>query len=288
MTTVPDIQRKKFTKFIIELVEEITSDVFDKLKYALRYVIPKATMEKMRNPLDLFKELEKRDIVGPENLDRLREFLEMIQGQDLVLMLDNFASCNISQSATAAIAKQPLKNYLIMDGYYLHIKGGQHYNNESAGEYVELTSGSSYALVIKNIHFHRCRCTIKIDGHVLFPGSIINPRQSVTIEGLCQRNGKFKFFSIDHAPKGSGINKWKSENGLVEVTFTPERNDMTIVCRVSNENFKILTCSNETTDVGLRKMILSVFHFDETMTFFVQFGCKPIGERNLKLTAYGI
>ena len=290
MATIPglDIQRRKYTKFIIDLVNEITSDVFDRLKYALRYDIPKAIMEKLLKPLDLFKELEKCGIVRPDNLDRLREFLEMINEQELVLMLDNFTrSRGISQSTTA-IAKQPLKNFLIMDQCYLQVKGAQHYNDEALGEYVELTSGSSYALVIKNIHFHRCRCAIKIDGHVVFPGAIINPRQSITIEHPCQRNGKFTFFSIDHAPAGSGINKWKSENGLVEATFTPERADMTILCRVSNEEYKTLTCSNETTDIGLRRMILSVFHFDETMAVSVHFGCKPIGQRNLKLTAYGM
>jgi hypothetical protein len=288
--TGSDVQTKKYTKFIIALVDEITSDIFDKLKYALHYVIPSATMEKLLNPLDLFKELEKRHIVGPENLDELRDYLEMIQEQDLMFMLDNFAcSCGISRSK--ATAKKPLKNYLIMNHYYLKIKGGQHYSSESVGEYVELTSGNSYALVVKNPLFHRCRCTIKIDGHVVFPGYIINPRQSVTIERPCQRNGKFRFFSLEHAPSGSGINKWKSENGLVEVTFTPERADMTVVCRVSNENCSRclpLTCSNQTTDVGLLKMILSAFHFLEAMAFSVHFGCKPIGHRNIKLTEYGI
>ena len=290
MATIPglDIQRRKYTKFILNLVNEITSDVFDKLKYALRYDIPKAIMEKLQKPLDLFKELEKCGIVRHDNLDRLRELLEMINEQELVSMLDNFTgSRNISQSTTA-MAKQLLKNYLMMDGYYVHVKGAQHYTSEAVGEYVELSNGNSYALVIKNIHFNRCRCMIKIDGHIVFPGAIINPRQSITIEHPCQRNGKFTFFSIDHAPAGSGINKWKSENGLVEATFTPEKADMTILCRVSNEDYKTLTCSNETTDIGLRKMILSVFHFDEMMAVSVHFGCKPIGRRNLKLTAYGM
>ena len=102
--TGSDVQTKKYTKFIIALVDEITSDIFDKLKYALHHVIPSAIMEKLRNPLDLFKELEKRHIVGPENLDELRnlrDYLEMIQEQDLMFMLDNFAcSCGISQSRT--------------------------------------------------------------------------------------------------------------------------------------------------------------------------------------------
>ena len=290
MATVPglDIQRRKYTKFILELVNEITTDIFDKLKYALRYDIPKATMEKLRKPLDLFKELEKSGIVGPDDFDRLRDFLEMINEQQLVSMLDSFARSRGISPSTTAIAKQPLKNYLMMDGYYLHVKGAQHYNNEAVGEYVELTNGSSYALVIKNIHFHRCRCTIKIDGHIVFPGAVINPRQSITIEHPWQRDGQFKFYSIEHAPTGSGINKWKSENGLVEATFTPERADMIIACRVSNGDFRTLTCSSETTDVALREMILSVFHFDETMAVSVHFRCKPIGQRNIKLTAYGI
>jgi hypothetical protein len=287
-----DIQNKKYTKFVIALVDEITGDIFDKLKYALRCVIPSATMERLRKPLDLFKELEKREIVGPGNLNRLRELLEIVKEPDLVSMLENFTS-SFGISPSKAIARPKFKNCLMMNSYSLSVKGGQHYSNESVGEYVELASGSSYALVIENVTLSRCRCTIKIDGHVVFPGSIINPWQIVTIERPHQRNGTFKFVALDHAPPGSGINKWKPENGLVEATFTPERADMTIFCHESSICCGIFRCSNETTDVGLRNMIKSylvyvLMNFDEVMAFSLHFGCKPIGQRNIKLTEYGI
>ena len=289
MSSTARVQKKEYTRFILKLVNEITSSIFEKLKYALRDEIPSATMEKLKTPLNLFKELEKRELVGPENLEKLRELLEMCQERDLVSMLDVFdGSCGVS--ASKAVAKLPIKNYLKMDGYYLQIKGGQHFNKEFVGEYVEVKSGGSYALVVKNLNLNRCRCTIKIDGHVVCPGSIINPRQSVTIERPYQRNGKFKFFAVEHTPPGSGVNKWRSDNGLVEVTFTPERPDMNIDC-CAGDGFwqKIsLPCSNQTTDVGLRKMISSAFHFDEATTFSVHFGFKPIGQRNIKLTEYGM
>ena len=289
MSSVARIKKKEYTKFVLKLVNEITNSIFEKLKYALRDDIPSATMEKLQTPLNLFKELEKREIVGPENLGRLRELLEMSQEHDLVTMLDIFdGSCEVASSK--AVAKPAIKNYLKMDGYYLQIKGGQHYNNESVGEYVEVPSGSGYALVIKNLNLNRCLYTIKIDGHVVCPGSIINPRQSVTIERPYQRNGKFKFFALDHSPPGSGVSKWRNENGLVEVTFTPERPDIKIDCYAGDGFWqKIpLLCSNQTTDVGLRKMISSAFHFDESTAISVHFGFKPIGQRNIKLTEYGM
>jgi hypothetical protein len=283
-----DIEKNEYSKFVIKLVKQITDIIFDNLKYVLRHEIEAAIIERLRKPLDLFRELEKRDFVGHGNLDGLRKLLEMIQEPGLVSMLDNFASsCGISPSK--AIAKPTTENHLEIDGYYLKIAGGQHYNRESVGEYVEIPSGSSYALVITNLNWHRCRCEIKIDGHDVLPESIINPIQTVVIERPYQRNGRFKFLALDHAPPGSGINKWKNENGLVEVTFTPERNDMKIICNERNGILKcrVLWCSNETTDVGLRKMIVSVFYFHEATLFSLHFGCKPIGQRNIKLTEYG-
>lgn len=99
MSSAARIKKKEYTKFILKLVNEITNSIFEKFKYALRDDIPSATMEKLQTPLNLFKELEKREIVGPENLGRLRELLEMSQERDLVSMLDIFdGSCEVASS----------------------------------------------------------------------------------------------------------------------------------------------------------------------------------------------
>ena len=283
-----ETRKKEYTKFVIKIVKKITSDIFDKFKYVLRNKVEAATMEKMRNPLDLFQELERRDLIGPENLTGLRELLEMSGEPDLVSMLEDFGS-SLGMSLSKAVAKSC--NSLWMNGYCLQITGGKHYNKESEGEYVEVKSGSNYGLVIKNFEFHRCLFAIKIDGHVVLPESNINPYQEISIDAPYQRRGNFHFFALSHAPSASGINRWKNENGLVEVTFTPERKDMMIICRFDDGGSvtcKFLSCSNETTDVSLRGMISSVLNLDETKPFSVHFGCKPIGQRNIKLTQYGM
>jgi hypothetical protein len=61
-----DIKKNEYSKLVIKLVGEVT-DIFANLKYVLvlRHEIEAATIEKLRKPrrkpLDLFKELEKRD-----------------------------------------------------------------------------------------------------------------------------------------------------------------------------------------------------------------------------------
>lgn len=288
------IQEETYKVFILNLVKYITKETFNKLKYFLDKKIGCATMEKLQDPLDLFKELERRDIVGHENLDKLRDLLVKIQEPNLVSMLDSFAySCGIylGMSQPKVIAKPPAQNYLEMDGYSVKIQEGQHYGIEENGEFVELPSGSNYSLCIGNANTSRCRLDIKLDGHVVIPEIIVYPKEVAIFEGPSQATGLFTFFALDHAPPGSGINKWKNENGLVEAKFTPEKADMLIrACYVEAGYHRSipLTCSYEATDVSLYRMIEQWLDGETGFTVYGQGFSKPISKsNNTKLVNYG-
>lgn len=266
----------------MRLAKEFKRDDLSELKYALKETIPAGKMESLDKPLDIFTELEDRGVVGPGKLDKLRCLMEDIDRPFLISMVDEF-----DDSGSAFPLKAKSQNYLEMDGYRLAVKGARHFET-TEGEFVEVKSGSNYALTITNSSSQRCIAKINIDGYDMFPGGfLLNPKQESTIERPSREKKKFKFFAIADAPEGSGINKWRSDlNGLVKVVFTPEKADMKVVCVAKGATTQALQCSHETTDSEFYEMVSASFGTDNA-TIMVN-GWKPLGKRDVKLTEYGI
>jgi hypothetical protein len=108
-----------------------------------------------------------------------------------------------------------------------------------------------------------------------------------TLKRPSRKAKKFKFFAIRDAPDGSGINKWRKEkNGLIQITFTPERADMKITCVVSGSETQTISCSASVTDTEFLKMVSELFG-NAVVTVMID-KWKPLGKRGAKLVEHGV
>jgi hypothetical protein len=156
-------------------------------------------------------------------------------------------------------------NYVESSGYSLGIDGGEHLVNDEGDDYVLLRSGQSYELVINNFNSHRCKCKVKIDGRVIFPGLVIEALEDeVTLDRPSNTDGQFKFFAVRDAPRDSGIDQRNTEeNGCIQVTFTPEVAEMQITCYIGeSRRICLRTCSSNMTDVEFHRRVLRKFSCD--------------------------
>ena len=67
-----------------------------------------------------------------------------------------------------------------------------------------------------------CNLDVFIDGNDV-GGWVLNGKEEITIERPVQEVGKFTFYRVKLAPKDSGIESGRNENGLVRCVFTPEK-----------------------------------------------------------------
>lgn len=273
---------RTFNGFLIELGRMFKKDDLNELKFALDDAIPEGDMEKLTEPIDVFKALKRLGLLGPAKLDVLRECLEVIGRPNMIQKLDEYEDAD---------TKFPLKpradNRLEKDGYSVSIKGGRHFET-SEGEFVEIRSGSHYGLNLVNQNNHKCKINVQIDGYEMFPsGFIFSPKEQSTLERPERIAKKFKFFAICDAPAGSGINKWRQDiNGLIQITFTPERADMKITCVVSGSGTQTISCSAGVTDTEFLQMVSELF--DNAVVTVVINKWKPLGKRGAKLVDYGV
>ena len=271
-----------FRSFILKISGKLKSDDLSNLKYALGETIKEGIMEKLNTAISVFAELQKRNVVGPEKLDNLRVYMDVIDRPDLVSMVDNF-----DDSRSTYPLKPKSDNYLEKNGYRLEINGGRHFAI-TKGEYVEVRSGANYALTLTNSNSHRCVCKIKIDGYEMFPsGLLLGPKQEWTITRPSGEKKKFKFFAIADAPEGSGINEWRKDlNGLIEIVFTPEKANMKITCVAQGAGTKVLSCTDETSDIDFHDMVCTSFGATNATININKW--KPLGKRGVKLFEYGL
>ena len=280
--TIQQATKPGYTSFLLELGREMKNEDFEIFKFALRNDIPARTMEGLRQPHQVFSELETRGLLGPDKLDVLRGHFEEIDRPKLIKLVDEF-----DDAGTKFPLKPRSDNRLEKDGYIVSVKGGRHFNT-SEGEFVEVRSGSNYSLTLTNNNNNRCEINIQIDGHEMFPnGFLFRPKRTFTIERPSSIKEKFKFYAIRDAPNGSGINKWrKDENGLIQVKFTPERADMKITCVAPGLESQTIFCSTEVTDDNFLDMVSRVF--DNAVVTVMINSWKPLGKRGVKLTEYGV
>ena len=280
--SVPTPKTCTFNGFLIELGRMFKKDDLNELKFALDDVIPEGEMEKLTEPIDVFKALKHRKLLGPGKLDVLRENIEILKRPNMIQMLDDF-----EDSGTKFPLKPRPENHLEKDGYSISVQGGRHFETKE-GEFVEITSGSHYSLKLVNQNSHRCIINVQIDGYEMFPsGFIFGPKKQFTLERPSRVAKKFKFFAISDAPAGSGINKWRRDvNGLIQVKFTPEKADMKITCVVSPSGTQTISCSSGVTDIEFLEMVSTLF--DNAVVTVMINKWKPLAKRGVKLVDYGV
>ena len=280
--TISNQKNKKYRTFLLDLGKNMKKDDTDELKFLLNDVIPAGKLEDIKQPCELFRALEEHGLLDHDKLGELRDYLERINRPPLINMLDEF-----EDSDTNYPLKPKSENRLEKDDYSVSVNNGRHFQT-SRGEFVEMRSGSTYSLALSNQYNRRCDVKIEIDGHDMFPNLfVLHPKQTCTLERPKMEKKKFKFFAIRDAPPESGINKWRNaKNGLIQITFTPERADMKITCVAAGLGTHTLSCSNEILDTEFHQMVSNVF--DNAVVTVMLPGCKPLAKREIKLVEYGV
>ena len=270
----------KYRSFKMKLSDEFKNADLYRFKFALKKTIAGGKMESLDTALEVFTLLEERNLVGPGNLGTLQDLLNTIDRPNLLSMVDDF-----DDSSSAYPLRPKSDNYLEKDGYRVAIDRGRHFET-TEGEFVEVRSGANYALTLINSNSHRCVCNIKIDGYEMFPnGFLLKPKEKVTITRPSREKKKFKFFAITDAPDGSGINKWRKDlNGIIQVVFTPEKDNMKITCVAQGAGTKVLSCTDETSDIDFHDMVCTSFGATNAT---INIKWKPLGKRGVKLLEYG-
>jgi hypothetical protein len=108
---------------------------------------------------------------------------------------------------------------MYLNGFSLRIPGAQ-----ETGQYVELTNGSQYSVVLRNQNAARCEVTVKIDGRPVGTWRV-DINGSITIERPLNDTGKFTFYrsGTTAAEKVGEASIPVEDKGLVQATFTPEK-----------------------------------------------------------------
>ena len=280
--SVPTPKNRSFNGFLIELGRMFKKDDLKELKFALDDVLPDGEIEKLTEAIDVFQALKRLHLLGPNKLDVLRDYIEVLGRPNMLTMLDDYAD-----AGTTFPLKPRSENRLEKDGYSVSIKGGRHFET-TEGEFVEVRSGSKYGITVTNQNNYRCIIKIRIDGYEMFPaGCILGPKQHFTFERPARVAKNFKFFATRDAPTGSGINKWRHDvNGLIQVKFTPEKADMKITCVGAGAKTQNISCSADVTDVDFLEMISKLFD-DAIVTVMIN-KWKPLRKSGEKLTDYGV
>ena len=76
-----------FRALLLSISQELTTRNFDDMKFTCDGQIPDGILEKLTRPIDLFTELEHRDLLSENNKDFLAETLLEIGRQELARKL---------------------------------------------------------------------------------------------------------------------------------------------------------------------------------------------------------
>lgn len=81
-----------FRSFLLRLSSDITKEKLEQIKYLCFDDIPERDLENISSPLQLFKVLERRQMIGIDNLSFLRKLLSDVMCLSLVTNVDDFTS----------------------------------------------------------------------------------------------------------------------------------------------------------------------------------------------------
>ncbi|XP_013415611.1 uncharacterized protein LOC106177399 [Lingula anatina] len=175
------------------------------------------------------------------------------QVEELITIKDNIQE--LAQGLAPSKYKPASKNFFEIDGYRVKVEGGRHFKT-AEGEYVELGSGYNYCLQLRNGTKNRCRAEVKIDD-ILIGMFALNGEEEYTIERPVTLARRFMFYSTSKGSKieDSGIEKKKSENGLLECTFTPE---LVYTFKVCHQNYAGVLSEPLIVDLGPEQTLLDL------------------------------
>lgn len=268
----------QFRSFLLNIANELTDANHESLTYLLEGELPAGKIEGL-SKTQIISELQREGFIGPGDLGFLRQLLKSLRREDLVRKVERFCAPRLTPKP---------KNFVKKSGYGLRVHGGKHMVNDQGDEYVYVQSGQRYKLVIANYNSERCQCRVAIDGHIIFPGLIIEAGGEVSLDRPCHTASQFTSFAVKDAPPDSGIDERNVEdNGRIQVTFTPEVPKMTITFDVGDSRIHHTTCTVEMTDIEFHQMVSCRFGCPAA-TIIISGTCKLIGKRNLKLADYGI
>jgi len=94
--------------------------------------------------------------------------------------------------------------------------------------YIEMSHTTRYSLLLRNHRFIRCDAEVVIDG-VQVGTWRINAKSEIRIERPVHDTGHFTFFEVGSREALSAGISSKSENGLISVTFKPEREEIILM-----------------------------------------------------------
>lgn len=118
--------------------------------------------------------------------------------------------------------------------------------------YVALYDQTEYSLILQNHSESRCDTSVTIDGRNI--GKFrIHPFGSINVERPVSQHKRFIFLRENSSSgKNAGIHQGRQENGLVNVTFYPERND-DIVYELQCDRSDELCGSRSSNSFGVHK-----------------------------------
>ena len=84
------MESNNFKTFLLRLSDHITERKLSELKYLCSDYIPEGDLEKISSPLDLFRELQRRQMIGIDNLSFLQELLSDVMYIQLANKVGDF------------------------------------------------------------------------------------------------------------------------------------------------------------------------------------------------------
>lgn len=86
------MEREDYRTFLLRISEHITEEKLKQLKYLCSDDIPEGDLEKINSPLELFRDLERRKMIGIDDLSFLQKLLEDVTCFQLATKVDDFTS----------------------------------------------------------------------------------------------------------------------------------------------------------------------------------------------------
>lgn len=86
------MEREHYRTFLLRISEHITDEKLKQLKYLCSDDIPEGDLEKISSPLELFRDLERRKMIGIDNLSFLQKLLADVTCFQLATKVDDFTS----------------------------------------------------------------------------------------------------------------------------------------------------------------------------------------------------
>lgn len=86
------MESNSYRTFLLQISDHITEGKLRQLKYLCSDDIPEGDLEMIRSPLDLFRQLERREMIGIDNLSFLQQLLSDVTCVQLAKKVGDFIS----------------------------------------------------------------------------------------------------------------------------------------------------------------------------------------------------